>query len=44
MGKFMESQLDILTEHYVRSFDAWEEWRDVYEALENHGEEKKSDF
>ena len=44
MGKLTESQLDILTEYYVRSFDAWETWGDVYEAVKKHGDKKNPIF
>ena len=36
MVKLTESQVDILTEYYIRSLDAWEAWGDDYEALKKH--------
>ena len=39
--KLTESQIEILTEYYVRSCNMWEVWGDVYEAIERHRNEKK---
>ena len=41
MSKLTESQIKILTSYYIRSFDALEAWRDLYNALERHGNERK---
>ena len=40
MSKLTELQIEILTEHYVRSYDKWEAWGDVYEAIERCRNEK----
>lgn len=34
MNKLTESQIEILANYYVGSFDAWEAWEDLYDALE----------
>ena len=41
MNKLTESQIEILTEYYARSFDAWETWGDIYDALKKQGNNKK---
>ena len=41
MNKLTESQIEILTEYYARSFDAWETWGDIYNALKKQGNNKK---
>ena len=41
MNKLTESQIEILTNYYTRSFDEWETWGDLYDALEKHGNQKK---
>ena len=34
-------KIEILTNYYTRSFGAWEALGDLYDALENHGNQKK---
>ena len=41
MNKLTKLQIEILSEYYARSFDAWEAWGDIYDALEKHGNDKK---
>ena len=41
MNKLTESQIEILTNYYVRNSDACEAWGDPYDALERHGNERK---
>ena len=37
MSKLTESQIEIFTKYYVRSYDVWEKWGDVHEVIERHG-------
>ena len=41
MSKLTESQLNILSNYYVRTYDMWEAWGDTYDTLEIHGNEKR---
>ena len=41
MNKLTKLQIEILSEYYARSFDAWEAWGDIYDALKKHGNDKK---
>ena len=34
MNKLTESQIEILANLYVGSFDVWEAWEDLYDVLE----------
>ena len=44
MNKLTETQIEILTKYYTRSFDAWEAWGNLYDAFEKHGNQKKIIF
>ena len=41
MSKLTESQIKILKNYYVRSFDTWEAWGDLYDAVERHCNKRK---
>ena len=35
MSKLIKTQLDILSDHYCRTFDTWEASGDIYDTLGN---------
>ena len=41
MSKLNGSQIQILADYYARHFNAWGAWRDVYDAVKKHGNERK---
>ena len=41
MSKLTESQLNILSNYYVRTYDVWEAWGDIYDTLEIHENKKR---
>ena len=41
MSKLIESQIEILPNHYSRRYKATYVWGDLYEMLERYGEKKK---
>ena len=38
MSKLNKNQIQILTDHYARQFNAWEAWGDINDALKKHGD------
>ena len=41
MSKLTETQIELITEYYVKSFHAWETYADVYNVVKKYNNNKK---